>query len=92
MYFFKENSAHPVLAKLYSLVEFKNEKGVVAKYYYDDVTLRYVKIIDENGKEEIIQVEKISTKIPEDMFKIPEGKEKEAMNDAAVQWCYDNPI
>ena len=27
-----------------------------------------------------------------DMFKIPEGKEKEAMNDAAVQWSYDNPI
>jgi len=53
--------------------EFKNTEGIVAKYYYDDVTLRYVKITDENGKEEVIQVEKISTKIPEDMFKIPDG-------------------
>ena len=53
--------------------EFKNKDGIVAKYYYDDITLRYVKMTDENGKEEIIQVVKISTDIPEEMFKIPDG-------------------
>lgn len=53
--------------------EFKNADGTVAKYYYDDVTLRYVKITKADGTEELIQVEKISKTIPEEMFKIPDG-------------------
>ena len=53
--------------------EFKNADGTVAKYYYDDTTLRYVKVNKTDGSEELIQVVEISTKIPDEMFKVPDG-------------------
>ena len=53
--------------------EFKNADGTVAKYYYDDTTLRYVKVTKKDGGEELIQVVQISTKIPDEMFKVPDG-------------------
>ena len=59
--------------KICSFEEFKNADGTVAKYYYDDTTLRYVKVNKTDGSEELIQVVEISTKIPDEMFKVPDG-------------------
>ena len=53
--------------------EFKNADGTVAKYYYDDKTLRYVKVNKADGEEELIQVVQISANIPDEMFKVPDG-------------------
>ena len=52
--------------------EFKNADGTVTKFYYDDKTLRYVKV-NKNGAEEIIQVIELSTKVPADIFDVPDG-------------------
>jgi len=60
-----------VQGEKFKFEEFKNADGVIAKYYYDDVTLRYVNITKADGANELIQVEKISEKIPDDMFKVP---------------------
>lgn len=55
----------------YGFEEFKSEAGIISKFYYDDVTLRYVKITDANGREELIEVLAISSTVPEDIFSVP---------------------
>lgn len=52
--------------------EFKNADGTITKFYYDDKTLRYVKVI-KNDSEELIQVLELSTNVPEDIFDVPDG-------------------
>lgn len=56
----------------YGFEEFKNEDGTITKFYYDDKTLRYVKVV-KNNAEELIQVLELSTKVPEDIFSVPDG-------------------
>ena len=44
---------------------------ITERYYFDGNELKYVKSIDSNGKEQIIKVVKLSSKVDDSVFDIP---------------------
>lgn len=67
----KNTGEEDIKGEKFAFEEFENEEGDIFRYYYDDKTLRYVKMTDEDGDEELIQVLELSTVVPEEIFRVP---------------------
>lgn len=56
----------------YEYEEYKDEEnGTAERYYFSGNDLKYMKSIDEDGKEEIMKTIKLSSEVDESIFSIP---------------------
>lgn len=60
----------------YEYEEFKNdEENITDRYYFSNSDLKYIKSIDEEGNEELMEIVKLSSEVDDSLFSIPTGYE-----------------
>lgn len=64
----------------YDYEEYKDEEaGTTERYYFSGEDLKYIKITDANGQEEIMKVVKLSSDVEDSIFNLPTDYQKVQM-------------
>jgi hypothetical protein len=57
----------------YTYEEYKNHEGKLVRYYFDSKTIRYIKQINDDGTDKLIEILEFSANIPDGFFNVPDG-------------------